>query len=361
MFPRTRYLEWARRFYGQVRCDLASSGAATVPLSELGLPPLGVLDDPSGWDALRAGIATYNDVPASEAVAALGTTHAIWLAYTALTSPGDAVLVERPSYEPLWRIPEGLGLAVHTFERSAAHDFSLDPDRVAASLTPRTKVVAISNLHNPGGVRAGDEELRAVAHLAEQHGATLLVDEVYAPFDALVDAEGVFRGSARKLAPNVVAVGSLTKAYGLGPQRIGWVLGSADVVARADDAITASAGVLPLLHAHLGAHAFTRVCDLADRTRSALQGKRERVAAWVERQGLTWSRPSDGLFGFVHLQGHGDLFATLEAAAREHEVLVTPGAFFGQPEGFRLAWSAPMAVLAEGLDTLGRVLAELAR
>jgi aspartate/methionine/tyrosine aminotransferase len=361
MFARTRYLEWARRFYGRVRFDLATSGAPTVPMSALGLPPADLLDDPSGWVALPGAIARYNDVPTDESLAALGTTHALWLAYASLTSPGDEVLVESPGYEPVSRIAEGMGLSVRTFERPAAERFPLDPERVARAITPATAVVVVTNLHNPGGVRASDEALRAVAAVAAERGATLLVDEVYAPFDALVDGSGVFRGSARKLAPNVVTVGSLTKVYGLGPNRFGWVLGPAEVIARAADAITASAGMLPLAHAHLGLRAFASILDLARRTRAEIAGKRARVGEWVAAHGLTWSAPDAGLFGFVRTPAAGDLTATLEAAAEKGEVLVAPGSFFGVPDGFRISWSAPGDVLDEGLVRLGGVLAGLPR
>jgi hypothetical protein len=361
VFGRTRYLEWARRFYGRVRFDLASSGATPVPLSFIGLPPAESLDDPSGWEALQAAIAHANDVPPGEATAALGTTHALWLAYACLTSAGDEVLVESPGYEPLSRIPEGMGLSVKHFERPAAERFALDPARVEAALTSRTRVVAVTNLHNPGGVRASDESLRAVASLAAARGATLLVDEVYAPFDALVDASGVFRASARKLAPNIVTVGSLTKAYSLGAHRFGWVLASPEVTARASDAITATAGMLPLCHAHLAVRGFERIHELAERTRSALVGKRARVGEWVAAQGLSWSSPAEGLYGFVRVPGAGDLLQSLEAAAREQEVLVAPGTFFGAPDGFRVSWSAPRDALEQGLERLAGVLASLPR
>src|SRR5262249_35007246 len=152
-----------------------------------------------------------------------------------------------------------------------------------------TRAVAVTNLHNPSGVRASDEVLRAAAAAAGTRGAFLVVDEVYAPFDALVDASGVFRGSARRLAPNVVAVSSLTKCYGLSPHRIGWLLGPADVVARAEDALTATCGHLPLPYAHIGCAAFARIAELAARARSHLVGKRERAQAWAAAQGLTWS------------------------------------------------------------------------
>jgi aspartate/methionine/tyrosine aminotransferase len=356
MFAPTRYLDWARRLYGQIRYDLATSGMPGVSTPELGGPAFEGLDDPSGWTRLREAIARYNDVPAGEAIAALGTTHALWLAYASLTSPGDEVLVETPGYEPLARIAEGVGAKVATFERAAREGYALDPERVARAMTPRTRVVAVSNLHNPTGVRTDAGVLRAIARIAEAQGAVLLVDEVYAPFDALVDGAGVFRDSSRRLAPNIVAVSSLTKCYGLGAQRIGWLLGPADVVARAEDATTASCGSLPLIHAHVALHALSRIAPLADRARSMLRGKRARVARWIDSEGLAWSAPTEGLFGLVTIPGAGDLTAAIERAAREREVLVAAGSFFGVPDGFRLAWSASDAVLDEGLVRLAEAL-----
>ena len=356
MFGPTRYLDWARRLYGKVRFDLATSGMPGVATSELGALDPATLDDPSGWEQLPLAIARYNDVPPGEAVAALGTTHALWLAYASLTSPGDEVLVETPGYEPLERVAEGVGARVVRFERDAKAGFALDPERIARAVTPRTRVVAVTSLHNPTGVRASDEALVEAARVAQSVGAHLLVDEVYAPFDSFVDDAGVFRGSARKLAPNVVTVSSLTKCYGLGPHRIGWMLGPADVIRRAQDAITASCGSLSLPHAHFALRAFERTGLLATRARTLLSGKRERVARWVEETGLSWSHPAEGLFGFVTVPGAGDLTPVIEKAARERGVLVAAGTFFGAPSGFRIAWSAPEDRLVEGLACLAKAL-----
>src|SRR5438309_8129043 len=103
MFLPTRYIEWARQHLGKVRLDLASSGMPTVRLARLGWDA-GAADDPGAWERLPEAIAKHNGVHPDEAVASLGATHALWLAYVALTSPGDDVLVEEPAYEPLVRI-----------------------------------------------------------------------------------------------------------------------------------------------------------------------------------------------------------------------------------------------------------------
>lgn len=356
MFRPTQYLRWARRFYGKVPFDLASSGMTTAAHEELGAPPTS-LDDPTGWERLREAIAHYNAVPTDEAIAALGTTHALWLAYATLLSPGDDVLIESPGYEPLERIAEGIGARIVKFERVAADRWALDPARVARALTPRTRVISVTNLHNPTGVRASDDALREIARLAESRGAFLLVDEVYAPFDDLVDASGVFRGSARHLGGNVVTVSSLTKCYGLGPDRFGWLLAPRDIIERAEDTITASSGMLPLSHAHLGAHAFDCIVPLAERARALLAGKRDTVEKWIAtRPDLSWSAPTAGLYGFAVSSRSGDLTSAIEHAAETKGVLVAAGSFFGVPNGFRLAWSIPRDKLAEALARLGEVL-----
>jgi aspartate/methionine/tyrosine aminotransferase len=354
MFAPTRYLNWAVQHYGQVPFDLASSGMTTLPLAELGLPSS--LDDVSAHAKLGARIAAHNAVTADEAVATLGTSHALWTAYASLLSPGDDLLLEDPSYEPMWRIAEGMGVNVVRFARPVEQRCALDPARVAAAMTPRTRLVAISNLHNPSGARASDDALREVARIAAANGAHFLVDEVYAPFDELVGADGVWPGSARRLAPNIVTTSSLTKCYGLGEQRIGWMLAPPAIIARARDALRANFGHAPLPSVCIGVHAFDNVAELAARARAKLAGKRALVEAWVAaRHDITWSAPASGLFGLATFARPDDITERIERGAKVHGVLVAAGAFFGVPNGFRLSWSIDRAKLADALDRLSRV------
>ena len=338
MFAPVRYIEWATKFYGKVDLDLASSGIPHAAWSELGVPEPG-LDDLSAYTAYRASIAKYNDVPVTDVVPALGTSGAVFLAYAAMLSSGDEVLVEHPGYEPLTRAAEGLGAVVRTFERRADEGFRVDPERVAAAVTPRTRVIVVTNLHNPSGVRIPDATLVELAKIAEARSAYLLVDEVYAPFDDLPD-DGVFRTSARKLAHNVVAVSSLTKCYGLGMHRIGWVLGPPEIVERAEAAVIATCGHLPLAQAARGVVAFAHLGALARRAKAMFSGKRDIAAQWAATlPNATWSAPTSGLFGLVMLEGAQDLRPRIESWAEQHGVLVGAGSFFGVLNGFWLSWA----------------------
>lgn len=361
MFAPVRYIEWALKFYGKVPFDLASSGIPLAAWSELGATDLTSRDDQDRdlqtYDRLRDAIAVYNDVTPAEVTSALGTSQAVFLSYAATLSPGDEVLVEHPGYEPLTRAAEGLGAVVRTYDRRASEGFAVSPERVAAAVTPRTRLIVVTNLHNPTGVRVPDDTLRELAKIAEARGAYLLVDEVYAPFDDLPD-DGVFRTSARKLAPNVIAVGSLTKCYGLGMHRIGWVLGPPEIIERTHAAMIATCGHLPLSHAARGVDAFANLGKLSTRAKAILQGKRDIATQWAAQiPRASWSAPTSGLFGLVTLEGAGELLPRIESWATDHGVLVGAGTFFGVPNGFRLSWaSLERAKFEEGLGRLATLL-----
>ncbi len=357
MFKPTAYIAWVKQFYLNVPYDLASSGIPRVKWSELGLAAPDI-DDPGAYAALVHAIARYNDVAPEEVAPALGTSNAIFLAYAALLSAGDEILVEHPGYEPLTRAAEGLGVTVRTFERREDEGFRVVPERVAAAMGPRTRAIVVTTLHNPTGVRVPDETIRELAAIADARGAYVVVDEVYAPFDALPE-DGVFRGSARKIAKNVISISSLTKCFGLDVFRIGWVLGPEEIIDRAAAASITTFGHMPLTHASYGAAALGSIGTLAKRAKALLAGKREIAAAWVASlPNARWSAPSEGLFGLVTLPGRGDLRTRIEARAAEAGVLVGAGTFFGAPESFRLSWATcDRTRFEEGL----RLLEPLAR
>ena len=348
MFGKTRYLEWAWRFYGSAKLDLASSGIPDADIT-LAAPPN--LHDRDGVERLRAAIATHNNRPIEEVVPCLGTSQGIFLAYSATCNPGDEILVEAPGYEPLTRTAEGVGAVVRTFERPEKEGFRVLPERVAAAITPKTRLIAVTTLHNPSGVRIDDATLIELAKIAEARGAHLLVDEVYAPFDDLATGH-----TARSLAPNIIAISSLTKCYGLGNARVGWLLGPKEIVENARAAVLATCGHFPLSHANVAVSAFAELPALAARAKVGLAEKRALAETFARSVGR-WSEPKEGLFGFCGLEGRGDLRPAIEKLVTEHGVLVGAGTFFGAPEGFRLSWArTELSQFAEGLALLKRHL-----
>lgn len=352
MFGPTHYIRWAIQFYGKVPYDLASSGVPTAPWNELGIAAPDITDL-GAYPRLIEAIAAHTQRPVSEVVPALGTSHAIFLAYASVCSPGDEILVETPGYEPLTRTAEGLGITVRTFERARADGFRVVADEVAAKMTPKTRAIVVTTLHNPTGVAVSDATIVELAKIAEAQGAYVIVDEVYAPFEDLRE-DGVFDRSARRLAPNVIAISSLTKCWGLGLHRVGWVLGPEAVVDAAKNASVSTFGHLPLSHAAYAVAAFGVLAPLAKRAKMLTGGKRELAERWAASlPNAHWSAPPAGLFGMVTLPGRGDLRARIEETARTAGVLVGAGSFFGAPESFRLSWATcDVESFGRGLELL---------
>ena len=92
------------------------------------------------------------------------------LAMAALIEPDDEVLIEEPGYEALISAALYLGAKVRRFSRRFEAGFQLDPREVERSITPRTRLIVVTNLHNPTGVRTPDSTLKLIGEIARSLG-----------------------------------------------------------------------------------------------------------------------------------------------------------------------------------------------
>src|SRR5579864_8645747 len=144
------YMEWAK-LHSTAKFNLATSGMAGFPLAGLGVAIDQLeINGPSiyGYEPLLQAIARRYRVPQECVVSAVGTSLANYLALAATTEPGDEILVEQPAYELILSTAKYLGLAIKRFPRRAEDNFSIDPADVERSLTPRTRLIVICNMHN---------------------------------------------------------------------------------------------------------------------------------------------------------------------------------------------------------------------
>src|SRR5207248_5399529 len=161
------------------------------------------------------------------------------LAMAALLEHGDEVLIEQPTYDPLLAIAEYLGAKIKRFPRRFEESFRIDLAELEKQTTPRTRLIALTNLLNPSSVLVEEATLQKIGEIARELGARVQVDEVY--------LEAMFENSPASsvsLGPEFVATSSLTKGYGLSGLRCGWILAEAELaerVRRLDDIFDASA------------------------------------------------------------------------------------------------------------------------
>lgn len=356
MLPPLTYLAWARRHYGQVRMDLATSGLCPITAREVLAMEDGqsspAPDDHGAQARFRAAVATRYGVPENHVVPGLGASGGIWLVLATLLARGDDVLVEDPSYEPLHAVATGLGARVRRFGRSPAQGFALDVDAIMREVRDETRIVTISNPHNPSAAFAGDEIVRELAAELAARNVVLLVDEAYRE---LVSP----RTTAHVLSANVCAVSSMTKCFGMGWTRAGWALVPPGLAERSENAVAHVCGYLPPSSFGFGTLGLMHADSLLARGARLQDGKLALLidfAARHERE-LLFTRPAGHVpFAFFVDRRGADLLAPIEAGVVNHGVLVAPGCFFGHPPGFRLSFTAPREVVADGLVALRSAL-----
>lgn len=305
-----------------------------------------------GYEPYVEAIARHFRVDPDRVSVANGASGANFLAYGALLPPGSEVLVERPAYDPLVGMARFLGIEVRRFDRVFEEGFRLDPDRVGAALTPRTRLVVLTNPHNPTGVYTPPDVLEAVGRRAEEVGARVLVDEVY-----LETLQGDDLPAAATLSSTFVSTSSLTKGYGLAGLRAGWALADtalAEAMRRVRDVVDGNGSVPSEFLAGL---AFRNLDGLRKRAWKILTPNMDLLREFVaSRDEVEWVPPVGGSVGFPRIRGRDDAGDFVALLRERYDTGVVPGAFFEAPSHFRVALGGHRETLEAGLERLGRAL-----
>ena len=222
------YMHWAKTS-STAKFNLATSGVSNLKLRELrvSLDDLEITNGGYGYQPLIQSIAKRYRVAPETVVTAAGTTFANHLALAALIKPGDEVLFEHPAYEPMLAVTRYLGAEVKRFSRKFENGFGVVPEEIESLVTPNTRLIVLTNLHNPSGVLIDDATLKQIGEIARRVGARVLVDEVY--------IETLFEESPRTsfhLGNEFVVTSSLTKAFGLSGLRCGWIFAEPELAKR---------------------------------------------------------------------------------------------------------------------------------
>jgi aspartate/methionine/tyrosine aminotransferase len=296
-------------------------------------------------------------VPLENVLPTTGATGALSLLYRAYLSPGDHVLVESPGFDLFEDIGHALSAQVDHFERRGER-FEIDPAEIEARIRKNTRLIVLTNLHNPSGMLTGEDTLLAVAEVAARHNIKVVVDEVYG--DYADPADRPLR--AAQLSPNLISVSSLTKIYGLSTLRCGWIVADPSVLApvRAlNDQF--EFGVSKLAHA-VAALVMENHTDYDDYWRGVMAVARPimeaRFEQWQEAGLVSGVLPNYGCIAFPRLCGIEDTQSFSAWLANRYGVIVVPGELFRAPGHVRIGFALPQAELERALDRFTRGLGE---
>lgn len=352
----SEYMHWSKT-RANARFNLATSGMPNFSLADLPvkLEELEITGSGGyGYPPLLEALAAKSGVPKECVVAAAGTSMANHLAMAALLAPGDEVLIEHPTYGLLLEVARYLGADVKRFFRKIDNHFRVEVEDILKQLTPQTRLIVLTNLHNPSSALIEEEALKEIGEAARRVGARVLVDEAY--------LETAYEHAPRPsfhLGEEFVATGSLTKFYGLSGLRCGWMLAAPDLATkmwRLNDLFAST----PVHAAELlSVIALKNLDRAAERARRLLEANRPLLISFLRsRKDLDWAEQKYGTVAFPRVL-RADVENLCALLAEKYETSVVPGRFFEMPDHIRIGVGCSTETLVAGLERLGAALDEL--
>ena len=264
-----------------------------------------------GIPELRAAIAAHQRRfyrieldPDGEVLVTTGATEAIAAALLALCEPGDEVVTFEPYYDS-YAACIALADAQRRPVTLRPPDYAIDPDALAATFSPRTRLVLLNSPHNPTGKVFTRAELELVASLCRDRGVLAVTDEVYEHlvFD---DREHVPLATLPGMAERTLTISSSGKTFSLTGWKIGWATGPRPLVAATQTAkqfltFVSGAPFQPAI-----ARALALPDSYFESFRASLQAKRDRLCAGLEAAGLEVFRPAGTYFVTTDIRPLGE-------------------------------------------------------
>ena len=351
------YMQWAKQ-RPKVTYDLALSGILNLPFPELEakIDDIDLNGDNSyGYAPLVDALAAHLKVP-REAVVTIsgGTSMANHLALAAAIEHGDEVLIEEPTYEPLLALARYFGARIKRFPRKFEDEFRVSLEDLESNVSESTRLIVLTNLHNPSSTLIDEATLRRIGAIAERARARVLVDEVY--------LEAMFAAAPRSavhLGPQFISTSSLTKGYGLSGLRCGWILAEPQLAERMRLLHDIFGALAPHPAERLSVVALQKLPKFIARARSILETNRAVLNDFLDsREDLNAVRTEHGTTCFPRLlKGSVDDLSNL--LHEKYDTAIVPGRFFESPRHFRVGMCAEPELFKEGVERLRKALDEL--
>jgi hypothetical protein len=349
--------------------DLSESGVRPLTLRELvemGFDLEAFLDQPLGYSQSNGTIelrerlaAIYPGSDVEQIEVTNGTSEANYLIALSQLRPGDEVAMEVPNYMQMPGIARSLGATVRPFSLRQETGWEPDWDEFERAVTPRTRLLYLSNPNNPTGSILSRVAMERIVSRCEATGTWLLADEVYLGAEIERDRTPSFWG----MSDRVIVTSGLSKAYGIPGVRIGWIVGPKSLAAECwaqHDSLTISPSKLSDRVARIAVEPQNRERCYA-RTRAILNHNLPIAREWIARFGgrLTWREPQAGAIALVRYDADISSVELAERVRVNQSTLIVPGMHVGL-EGFLRIWlGAREDYLREGLRRIASELTAL--
>lgn len=336
---------------------LALAGRASAILAEL-VPLKLTYGAIEGSERLRLAIASLYATPSPDQVLVThGAIGANALVYAALVEPGDEIISLVPTYQQHVSIPQSYGAKVKCLQLVRDNGYLPDPADLARLITPKTRLITLTNPNNPTGATIERARLLEIVAIAAANDAYVLCDEVYRGVDQAGDE---MAASIVDLYAKGIAVGSMSKAFALAGLRLGWIVAARDILDKVmihRDYTTISVG---MLDEHFATLALEHRDALLARNRAIVRTNLAILDDWVHREPLiSYVRPTGGTVGLLKYDIDIPSTQFCRQLIEETGVLLMPGSALAMEGHVRIGFGNATEVLRQGLQATSGFLARL--
>jgi Aspartate/tyrosine/aromatic aminotransferase len=290
------------------------------------------------------------DVSPNEVIVTSGASEALEIAIASLVGPGDEVLIANPgfvSYNSLVSLMGGRVVPLHL-----ADDLTISPEDVVEKLSSKTKAMIVNSPANPTGAVQSKSDMKAFAQIADDHGITLISDEVYEHF--IYEGEHV---SPAQFSDNVITINAVSKTFSMTGWRIGYVAARKEYteqMIKVHQYVQACANSIAQKAALA---AIEGPMDSVFAMRDEFKARRDMLVEGLNSIGLNCASPKGAFYAFPEVP-EGSTSGEIASKLVSNDVIVVPGTAFGdRGEGhIRLSYASSMDNLKNALDIMGKVL-----
>lgn len=360
------YLEWAKQ---QPATAILSNSSVYLPsvrnaiqqqLADTAWLEAAQQANPWGQPKLQHALQTWHRSSHPPLIVA-GASSALAVVCQALLQPGDHALIETPQYEPFSRCVAARGATWSAWTRHP-QSFALQLDQLANSITPRTKLLLISNLHNPSSRLSTQTELLRLQQTLNQATDTLgiapimiVVDEIYWHLVAQTE----FR-SVAELGPQWIGINSLSKVYGLSMLRCGWIMATPQLIDQLRPAYLDLINIGSPLTEYLAASIIEQLADYQTTAQAHVATNRQLLQHYVqpllEHELISGIIPAVGCTYFPKIRLDQ---AQIEQLAQQTGCV--PGRFFGSAyqQHLRIGFGGSSNLIEAALKTFTQTIPSL--
>lgn len=272
-----------------------------------------------------------------------GVSGGLMLAALVVLNPGDEVLMGDPyfvSYPHFVRIAGGVPVRVNLYD-----DFQLHPERFAAAITPRTKMIILGSPGNPTGIAYRREDVQAIVDLARKHDLLIVSDEIY----NLLMYDGTAPSPVGMAPERTILLRGFGKSYAMTGLRMGFAAGPPEIINEMAKLQQYTFVCAP--HPAQVGGVVALDTDMSARV-AEYRGKRDLVCKMLDGI-VDFVRPAGGFYVFPKAPPRFKTATEFVTAAIEHKLLVIPGEVFSERDThFRISYAAPDEKLRRGCEII---------